>query len=99
MTQPRLVDVVGFVLDKLGLIKDPRKRVPAILAVRAEVAQHAKRFDELLGATLLELRNTSPQPTFAELGELLGATAQHAHALTKAAASLKTATPKGTRRQ
>ena len=86
---PKQADAVGYVISRLELVTDARERVRAILAVRQELrdeaARHQTRFDELLGLTLLELREADPPATFAELGILINLAPQRAHQLVEAA--------------
>lgn len=75
------LDAVGAVLTMLARVRDPRERIAAIRAVRAELAKHDERFDALLRDSILELRALDTPATWAEIGELLNVSQQRAHQL------------------
>jgi len=75
------LDAVGAVLSMLARVSDPRERIGAIRAVRAELAQHDERFDSLLRDSILELRALDTPATWAEIGDLLNVSQQRAYQL------------------
>lgn len=81
MTNPTRLDAAGLVVEMLGKIKDPKERLAAIRAVRAELSRHDARLDELLRDSILELRALDTPATWSEIGELLNVSAQRAYQL------------------
>jgi len=81
MTTPTRLDAVGLVVGMLARVQDPRERLAAIRSVRAELARHDARLDELLRDAILELRSLDSPATWQEIGELLTVSAQRAHQL------------------
>lgn len=75
------LDAVGAVLAMLARVKNPRERIAAILAVRAELDQYDRRFDSLARDAILELRAQDVAATWAEIGELLSVSPQRAYQL------------------
>ncbi len=87
---PSRLDAVGAVLSLLERVADPRERISAIRAVRAELTRHDQRLDQLLREAILELRALDSPATWAEIGELLDVSQQRAYQL--AAEYLQTTT-------
>lgn len=75
----RQLDPVGHVLKMLARVDDPRERLGAIRAVRAELAEKKESFNELTRDTILELRALDSPATWQEIGDLLKISAQRAH--------------------
>lgn len=78
---PNRLDAVGAVLTMLARVRDPRERIAAIRAVRAELERHDERLDSLLREAILELRALDTPATWAEIGELLNVSQQRAYQL------------------
>ena len=78
---PTRLDAVGAVLTMLARVRDPRERIAAIRAVRAELERHDERLDSLLREAILELRALDTPATWAEIGELLNVSQQRAYQL------------------
>lgn len=78
---PSRLDAVGAVLSMLARVRDPRERIGAIRAVRAELTRHDERLDALLREAILELRALDTPATWAEIGELLEVSQQRAYQL------------------
>ena len=78
---PSRLDAVGAVLTLLTRVKNPRERITAIRAVRAELTHYDQRFDSLTRDAILELRAQDVAATWAEIGELLNVTPHRAYQL------------------
>lgn len=78
MAYPRQLDALGAVVAMLARVPDPRERLTAILAVRAEVEHQDDRLRQLLRDAVLELRALDTPATWQEIGDLLHVTAQAA---------------------
>lgn len=78
---PSRLDAVGAVLTMLARVRDPRERIGAIRAVRAELTRHDQRLDDLLREAILELRALDSPATWSEIGELLEVSQQRAYQL------------------
>lgn len=91
---PSRLDAVGAVLALLARVRDPRERIAAIRAVRAELARYDERFDDLTREAILELRALDTPATWAEIGDLLNVSQQRAYQL--AAEYLQTTKRKAT---
>lgn len=79
MALPRQLDALGAVVAMLARVPDPRERVRAILAVRAEVERQDDRLRDLLRDAVLELRALDRPATWQDIGELLNVSPQAAY--------------------
>ncbi len=75
------LDPIAYVVDLLRRVDDPRERLRAIHLVRVEVTRRGGALDELMLATVAQLRQQDPPATWADVGALLDMTPQGAHKL------------------
>lgn len=80
-TEPRPLDAAAFAIGHLRRITDPRERISAIRAFRAELARSSATVEALLVDTILELRALDTPATWQEIGDLLNVSAQRAYQL------------------
>lgn len=73
------LDALGAAVTMLAEIADPRERLRSIRALRSELDRQTTPLDELIAATVLELRSLDTPATWQEIGDLLNLTAQRAH--------------------
>lgn len=81
MTTYARLDPIETAIGLLRKQEDPLARLPAIRALRAELAAHDERLDDLLRQTVLEARSQTPPATWAEIGALLNVSMQRAYQL------------------
>ena len=81
--EPARLDL-GFLLAAVLHVDDPRERLRRLRVVRAEVGELEKQIGRMIRSALLEIRETDPLATWAELGDLLGVTLQRAEQLSRA---------------
>lgn len=81
MTAPAVLDALGEVVVILEQMPDPRVRSRAIARIAEGLDEAERQLCRLLRDALLELRAETPPPSWAELGDLLGVTAQHVQQL------------------
>lgn len=75
----RRLDAVGVVLSLIGRVRDPRERLIALVAVRAEVRDHGELLAAEIRSTIVELR--SADVPLLEIAAILKVSTQRAHQL------------------